>query len=257
MDYKLLADTAALTGEIMLMSGAETYRVEDTISRILGISNLKRIEAFVTGTGFILTLDDPKMNAITLVRRVKERNNNLNKIYLANDVSRKLCSGEISIEEGFQELKKIKNTNQYENWVIYLCIVGTSAAFSILFGANIWECMSSALAGMVIVIFTMLSNKLRFNVVISNILIMFFVALLTVFLESMFPVFISKESIIAGSIMSLVPGVAITNAIRDTLQGDYISGGARAMEAFVVAISIAVGAGLGLSFFALIGGVML
>ncbi len=46
--------------------------------------------------------------------------------------------------------------------------------------------------------------------------------------------------------MPLVPGTAITNAIRDTLRGDYISGSARAIEAFIVALSIALGVALGL-----------
>ena len=55
--------------------------------------------------------------------------------------------------------------------------------------------------------------------------------------------------VITSSIMPLVPGVAITNAIRDTLQGDYMSGGSRAMEAFVSAAGIAVGIGIGLMLF--------
>ena len=33
MDDKSIANMAVLAGEIMLRSGAETYRVEDTISR--------------------------------------------------------------------------------------------------------------------------------------------------------------------------------------------------------------------------------
>lgn len=52
--------------------------------------------------------------------------------------------------------------------------------------------------------------------------------------------------VITGTIMPLVPGTAITNAIRDTLQGDYMSGGAKALEAFVIALSIAIGVAIGL-----------
>jgi uncharacterized membrane protein YjjP (DUF1212 family) len=58
-----------------------------------------------------------------------------------------------------------------------------------------------------------------------------------------------QNLIIIGSIMPLVPGVPITNAIRDTLQGDYNSGTARAMEAFVISLGIAVGVGLGIGLF--------
>ena len=56
------------------------------------------------------------------------------------------------------------------------------------------------------------------------------------------------DQTIIGAIMLLVPGIAITNAIRDTIAGDLLSGITRAAEAFLVAISIAVGTGAVLSF---------
>ena len=39
-----------------------------------------------------------------------------------------------------------------------------------------------------------------------------------------------------------------TNAARDTIAGDYLSGITKAAEAFLIAISIAVGSGAVLSF---------
>ena len=48
--------------------------------------------------------------------------------------------------------------------------------------------------------------------------------------------------------MPLVPGVALTNAIRDILQGDYISSCARIIEAFMIAASVAIGVGAGIFF---------
>ena len=47
--------------------------------------------------------------------------------------------------------------------------------------------------------------------------------------------------------MPLVPGVAITNAVRDTLLGDYISGAARILEAFLIAAAVALGVGTGMA----------
>ena len=56
------------------------------------------------------------------------------------------------------------------------------------------------------------------------------------------------DKVIIGSIMLLVPGLAITNAIRDTVAGDLVSGLARGAEAFLTAIAVAVGTGVVLSF---------
>ena len=44
MDYQALIEMAVLAGEIMLVSGAEVYRIEDTVSRILKQSGLEGIE---------------------------------------------------------------------------------------------------------------------------------------------------------------------------------------------------------------------
>ena len=57
------------------------------------------------------------------------------------------------------------------------------------------------------------------------------------------------DTIIISAIMPLVPGVAITNAVRDTLQGDYITGSSRMLEAFIKAASIALGVGIGMMLF--------
>ena len=65
---------------------------------------------------------------------------------------------------------------------------------------------------------------------------------------------INMDIVIVSAIMPIVPGVAITNAIRDTLQGDYLSGCARILEAFLKAASIALGVGIGMAVFEMIVG---
>ncbi len=59
------------------------------------------------------------------------------------------------------------------------------------------------------------------------------------------------DIVIISSIMLLVPGLAITNAIRDTVSGDLLSGISRTVEAFLVAVAIAIGSG---TIFMLLGG---
>ena len=56
------------------------------------------------------------------------------------------------------------------------------------------------------------------------------------------------EIIIKGAIMPLVPGFAITNAARDIMYGDYISGGAMIIDAALTAVFVAAGVATGLMF---------
>jgi uncharacterized membrane protein YjjP (DUF1212 family) len=61
--------------------------------------------------------------------------------------------------------------------------------------------------------------------------------------------------IIIGSIMPLLPGLSLTNAIRDTVMGDTVSGTVRIVETMLTAIAIAGGVGVVLlSYVSFFGG---
>ena len=62
------------------------------------------------------------------------------------------------------------------------------------------------------------------------------------------------DKIIAGSIMLLVPGLALTNSIRDIMQGELISGLTKVAEALLIGVSIAVGTGFVISMYLQMGG---
>ena len=67
----------------------------------------------------------------------------------------------------------------------------------------------------------------------------------------------SSDVMIMSAIMTLVPGVTFTTAIRDTLNGDYAAGSARMLEAVVVALAVAAGVGSGMMFFRMLQGGLL
>ena len=134
IDYHLVADTAMLAGEMMLIAGAETYRVEDTISRILKTTNFARCDAFVVTTGIMLTLEDWQIGTISLNRRVGEKQTNLGNIEKINDISRKYCSGELTLKETFHQLKYMKSVS-YPDWLTYIAII--MCAFHDSLSANV------------------------------------------------------------------------------------------------------------------------
>jgi len=247
MNYKLLLNFALLTGEVMLENGAETSRVEDTISRILLTSSCQTAEAFVTPTGIFASLDHQDIDLLTCVRRVKKRRINLNRIALANDVSRDFCSGHITLEAGMYQIQQIKQEPEYNSTIRVLSIGFASAFFCLMLGGTLSDfivCMIST------VLFGLLERTLSL-LELSK----FFIDLLGGVLCSLVPfIFYYKlgygthfDLIVISSIMPMVPGVAITNAIRDTLHGDLLSGVARGMDAFIIAASIATGVGVTLS----------
>lgn len=253
MDYKLLADTAMLAGEIMLCSGAETYRVEDTMYHILKTSNVESTQVIALMTGIVVTLNDKSMEQpLTMMRRVNERSTNISSIAKVNDISRRYCAGKITLEQAYEELQTAK-CKQYKRLVYNLATIGIAVGFVMMLGGSLLDVVAAAIVGAILACIITLGKVAKINGVLVNVLSGLGIAMLTVLVQRFLLPDITADVVIVSSIMPIVPGVAITNAIRDTLKGDYLSGGARLLEALLVAMAIAVGAGLGML---LIGGVL-
>ncbi len=249
-EYRLLMDTAILAGEIMISSGAETYRVEDTTGRILRKSNFDCAESFVLPTGLTLTLSDENITALSITKRVSSRSTNLNRVDAVNTVSRLYCTNNITLDEAYHSLVKIKNLIQYPIWLRSIGIILATTFFTLLIGGKFYECVISMLSGMILAPIYYYGPKIIHNdfmlTFVGAIISSFFAIAFT----KLFGLFISQsidvDSAIIGIMMPLVPGVAITNAVRDTLYGDYMSGSTRLMEAILIATAVALGVGMGL-----------
>ena len=251
INYKALFRTAMLAGEIMAQSGAETYRVEDTMLRILRSSKLKSMEVYATTTGIVASLSDPAIETITGVKRINNRSNNLSRINDVNQISRLVCDGMLSPEEACLKLEEIQKSRIYPESILAAAVIMSMPGFVGLFGGSLLDCLIASINGIAIVLIGALSGKRISSPFLGDALKCFVMALITMLFTKVIPG-INQNLIIIGSIMPLVPGIPITNAIRDTLQGDYSSGIARAAEAFVISLGITVGIGLGMGFFNLI-----
>ena len=243
MEYGALMEMAVRAGEIMLASGAEVYRVEDTIHRILKHSGIARADVFVVTTGIVATIADASLPPLTLVKRVENRATNLNRIYQVNNVSREFCSGKLSVGEAQERLDRIANTTLYGFWK--KCIG---------YAATTGECLVAAVVGVVLAFVLRAASNLMLNDFCQNALGSFALAVAAYLLRRGAFLGMSLDVVIISAIMPLVPGVTFTAAIRDTLNGDYSSGVARMAEAVVVALAVASGVGLAIVAVRLAGG---
>lgn len=247
-EAKKLLLLAILAGRIMLRNGAETYRVEDTIERIIkSRKNIKYADAFVTPTGIFASLEYED-EVFTYLVRIKSIRIDLNKINLVNDFSREFVSSKMSIDEGMKKLKKINNGETY-SLLFKSLFGGLSCGFlSILFGGNVLNFISSMLIGFFVVLTVNKINRYKLTFFINNFIGSIIATILSILLTTI-GIAENMNVVIISSIMPLVPGVAITNAMRDTISGDFVSGLSRAMEAIFSALSIAFGVGIVLNIY--------
>ena len=128
-------------------------------------------------------------------------------------------------------------------WLFTLIV---TAAFALTYGGTLSEAFLSAVTGFVIAVCLYACRRLKLPSFFGTLLSSAAASVLASGFLRMFPFFGNLDSVIIASIMPLVPGVAITNAVFDTLHGDYLSGTARMLEAFVTAAAVAMGIGIGL-----------
>ncbi len=242
-EVRKLLNLAMITGEALLRNGAETYRVEDTMNRICNSrTNITNVDSFVTHTGIFLTLEHENQ-VYTHLKRVKKLGYNLDKISQINDFSRKYVRENIPLDEGIQQINQIINDKDYPRLVKLICVSFSSSFFALIFGGDIFDYISS--------ITTSFLTLLILDLLSSHNLGFFLDCFLGALLASFFSYITLRlglssnvDIVIIGSIMCLVPGIPITNSIRDTMSGDSLSGLSKGIEAIFSALAIAFGVGL-------------
>ena len=255
--YRKLLEMAVLAGEIMISSGAETHRVEDTMQRILRTTNFAHAEAFIFPTGIIATLSDPSSETLSASQRVSNRSQNFGRVADVNAVSRKFCAGKMTLSEAYTELLQIKECVRYPKWMHMIGYVLACAGFAIMFGGKLLDGIGALIAGFLLAFINIVLgpkiNKGFVTTILAAMSVTVAATLLAFFGDLWLNLHFQTHYIIIGAMMPLVPGLAMTNAFRDILHGDFLSAGARIIEALMIAICVAIGVGAGIATSVAIG----
>lgn len=244
-EAKELLNLTVKIGRNMLAYGAEVYRVEDTIHRICkSYTNIKAANALVTYNFVIVSFIYDDTNYTTM-RRAIVGDKNLEKISLINDLSRKIVSGCCTIEESYGKLKAIKTREEYPAWAMLLALVISGPFFAIMFDGTLKDSIYAMLVMLIEGMFLIYATKFKIMYFLKNFLGAFFATIL-VNVASHYFLIVNPSSIIIVSLMPLVPGVQVTNAVRDFMAGDYISGMIGIQAAIFVSTAIALGVVFGL-----------
>ncbi|EKN63008.1 threonine/serine exporter family protein [Schinkia azotoformans] len=241
-----VVECCLLAGKLMLQGGAETYRVEDTMMRIAATYGFENSHSYVTPTGIIFAVD--QMEATRIIR-ITERSTDLQKVTLVNSVSRGIASREITIQEAHEQLHKIESTTHaYPIFTQIAAAAIASGCFLIMFKGG-WHDFFPALVtgGLGFIFFLYVSRFVNIKF-LSEFLSSFVIGLLAVlFVKTGMGQELDK--IIIGSVMPLVPGLLITNAVRDLMAGHLVSGLSKGAEAFLTAFAIGAGVAVVITFY--------
>ncbi|RIP35919.1 threonine/serine exporter [Staphylococcus gallinarum] len=239
IDEDKVIDVVLIAGRILLESGAETYRVEDTMNRIAASYGLDDTYSFVTSTAIIFSLNN---RTNTRLIRIRERTTDLEKIALTNSLSRKISSKQLDIDEAKSELIHLHHASlQFSSITKFFAAAIACGFFLFMFGGVMHDFIFAILAGA--------GAFLTFDFVQRFIQIKFFSEFISAAVVILIAAFFTnigwaqnQDIITIAGVMPLVPGILITNAIRDLMAGELLAGMSRGVEAALT--SFAIGAGV-------------
>lgn len=228
-------------GELFLCSGAEVYRVEDTLTRIGHRYHAYRMNVFASPASMVVTMIFPDDSDMTCSRRILQATGapDYETLEELNQLSRDCCENGISFSEFRERFRRIKQKSRSQK-ICYFGAALAAGSFAVFFGGTIPDGLIAAGLGIFIFFLMRTLGKICPNNVAFNLISAFFVGMAAECLTFAIPI-LHLDKILIGDIMLLIPGVAMTNSIRDILVGDTITGISRLIESLIWALALACG----------------
>jgi len=227
-------------GEQMLLCGAEVHRVEDSVRRMCGALGAARTDVFIITSSMVATVYAADGDCCTQTRRITGGGTDMERLHRLNMLSRRICTSRISPEEirrEYAEICAIRGYSYTAECISYAVIAG---AFTLFFGGSPMEAFISLWIGLIIRFVLTFTERIRMNRIMAK-----FTASLTAsvlgFLAVLLGIVPNIDMIMIGNIMVLIPGIGLTNALRDLFVGDSIAGLLRMIDAALNALAIAAG----------------
>ena len=231
--------------EGMLVAGAEVSRVEDSVERMLYAYGCSRVNVFVIISNIQVTMEEPDGEIITQIRMVARNDVNFDRLDYLNDLSRYVCANTPDSDDLRKKIDKVLARKQPSLAINILSCMLIAGSFAVFFGGSLMDGLAGAICGLAVALLNMAITRLGQNALASVFVVSFLGGLLSV-LMVLIGLGQHTDKIMIGVIMLLIPGIALTNGVRDMLTGDIAAGMLRVANAVLLAIAIACGFALSL-----------
>lgn len=253
MENESMMEAVLLAGRIILENGGETYRVEDTVERMGRAFGCTKVEVFAVPSGVFITLAFPDGREMTSVKRIRRRGTHLKKVDDVNGVSRAAAEGIMDPREVLGRLKEIDKWEDvrgraYMPWAAAL----SSFSFAMMFGGSMTDGAVAFICAAATQGLNRLLRKYSMHQIVASLAGGAICTLLPLLFQKLTGLGI-VDAMVAGALMPLLPGLAMTNAVQDTMRGDMLSGVTHAAQAIMICALVAGGALVAQSLFLLLG----
>ena len=241
-DYDDVLATVLDIGCRLLEAGAEVRRVEDTIQRLCLAYGAHDVDVFSIVVLVGVTTEGPNGDHYTQIRKVGNIGNSLVRIEKLNALSRRLCACPEDPWEVKDEVKRICEKKTYSDTLMLLAAAIAAGGFSMFFGGNWIDGLIASVIGVLIMVFS-LYTPAKVNGTLKTFVTAFVAGAVALGVCALIPNSHPGE-IMIGTIMLMIPGLALGTSLRDLFGGDMVSGLLRFVQALFTAALIAAGYGL-------------
>jgi len=225
----------------MIEAGAEIHRVEESLERLCLAYDVTRVDVYATTFNVIVSVENGDGSLLTHTCRIKQTGTDIERLHRLNDLVRRICKTTPTCEEIRMELDRACAAKRYSPWIIVLFYGVIAAAFCLFFGGHsLSEVATALIIGLIVGLLHKGCEHFGFNRLFARFLCSF-TACLAAFLAQKTGLISSVDRVIIGNIMTLIPGIGLTNSLRDLFTGDSITGILRSIEAILLALAIACG----------------
>lgn len=254
MNYGLLLELATTLGYRLAMAGAETFRIEESILRILKTYGLEA-EAFAIPNCLTVSIITADGTPMTRMRRIGNHGNDLDAVERYSNLSRRICAQCPQPEEAMQWLEKTADSlTHYNTPMLALGYFLGSFGFSPIFGGTALDALWAGICGLVVMGIDWIMDRLHATLFFRTITSAFFASLIAYSVHALGWMDNPDASII-GTLMLLVPGLLFTNAMRDIMYGDTNSGLHRIVQVLLIAVAIVLGTAAALQIVSIPAGI--
>ena len=244
LEQRKLTRLCMHAAQLLMQHGAESALVENVTVRLGAALGLETVQLGISANALSLTtLTDE--HCITTVRRNVDRGINM---HVVTEVQRLMLHAEkggCTVGEVERRLYEIKPLH-YNQWLLGAAIGLSCASFARLMGAD-W--VSCAMAGFASGVAMMLRQSLsiwHFNPMV-NFFLTAFVATSLSGLSLHYAIGSHPEMAMAASVLLLIPGYPLINAMADMLKGYANTGWSRWMVAMLLIMASSIGIMLALT----------
>lgn len=248
MNYTKIVQGILDIGEAMLKSGAENFRLEDSLYRMCKAYGFVRYDVFVIPSNIQVTVETPEGEIFTQIRQIESFDMHFDRLDYLNNLCRYVCQHTPDEKELHRRYEEVLSRAPQKWFTKYIASIMGGTGFAVFFGSNFEDAIVAVIVSLMIAgvggwLSKREENLMAYNLILSFLSEAIIIGAVRVGLGS------HPERIMIGIVMLLISGLSTTNGIREILQKDYISGAINIMNSILGAAGIACGIALSMFLF--------